>query len=76
MRTSYAPAVAVGLLTVILTLAGCGGEKNGEVTGTVTVDGKTPPAGSSITFIPADGKSPQAGGLLEDGKYSAKVAVG
>lgn len=48
----------------------------GKVTGTVTVDGKIPAEGSSITFFPTDGKSPSAGGLIEKGKYSASVAVG
>jgi hypothetical protein len=65
------------LLAAVLAVAGCGGEKTGEVTGTVTVDGHAPPVGSSISFIPADGKSPSAGGGIEDGKYTAtKVPVG
>ena len=53
------------------------GEKTGDVTGTVTVDGQPPPVGSSISFVPADGKSSSAGGAIEDGKYTAtKVPVG
>ena len=42
----------------------------------VQVDGQTPAAGSSITFIPEDGKSPTAGAVLDNGRYSAQVAVG
>ena len=33
-------------------------------------------AGSSITFIPTDGKSPTAGSPVENGKYTARVPVG
>ena len=57
---------AAGLLAALLPLAGCGGDSQvGEVTGTVTVDGQTPPPGSSITFVPTDGKSPTAGPFME-----------
>src|SRR5437868_4602721 len=69
-------AGAAGLLVAALAVAGCGGAKTGEVTGTVTVDGQPPPTGSSITFIPADGRSPSAGATIEAGKYSAKVQAG
>jgi hypothetical protein len=66
------------LLTCLALVAGCSGESaTGEVTGTVTVDGKIPAEGSSITFFPMDGKSPSAGDRLDkDGKYDVKVAVG
>lgn len=69
-------AGAAGLLAAALVVAGCGDVKTGEVTGTVTIDGRTPPAGSSITFVPADGQSPTAGATLQDGKYTATVPVG
>lgn len=70
-------AAAAGLLVALLALAGCdSGPKTGEVTGTVTVDGQVPADGSSITFIPADGKSPSAGATLEGGKYKVQVPVG
>jgi hypothetical protein len=70
-------AWAVALLTALALAAGCGGgSATGEVTGTVKVDGKAPPPGSSITFFPIDGKSPTAGGAIEDGKYSVRVPVG
>ena len=64
-------AGAAGLLAVALAAAGCGGAKTGDVTGTVRVDGQPPPVGSSISFVPADGKSTAAGGAIEDGKYTA-----
>src|SRR5439155_16450822 len=67
---------AAGLLAAALA-AGCdSGPKTGEVTGTVTVDGQVPMNGASISFIPTDGKSPQAGDTLKDGKYKVKVAAG
>ena len=70
-------AGVAGLMVIALAAAGCGGEKTGDVTGTVTVDGQPPPVGSSISFVPADGKSSSAGGAIEDGKYTAtKVPVG
>src|SRR5260370_38063370 len=76
MATIGRAAGAVGLLTALALAAGCGGGSTGEVTGTVRVDGKPPPPGSSITFFPMDGKSPTAGGLIEDGKYTVRVPVG
>ncbi|HET6572783.1 MAG TPA: hypothetical protein VFG68_04210 [Fimbriiglobus sp.] len=77
MTTTTRAAWAACLLAALATAAGCGGNATtGEVTGTVTVDGQTPPSGSSISFVPADGKSPTAGCLIEDGKYSTRVPVG
>jgi hypothetical protein len=69
-------AGAAGVLAALLTAAGCGEPGAGEVTGTVTVDGQVPPDGSSITFVPTDGKSPTAGASIESGKYTTKVPVG
>lgn len=64
-------------LCAIAFLVGCStGPQQGEVSGTVTVDGKPPSAGSSITFIPTGGQSPTAGAVIENGKYSAMVPVG
>src|SRR5690349_13504580 len=55
-------------------VAGCGGgEQFGEVSGTVSYDGK-PVEDGAITFVPD--KGPTAGGGIKDGKYSAKVPVG
>jgi hypothetical protein len=69
-------AGAAGLVAAVLAVAGCGDARTGEVTGTVTVDGRAPPVGSSISFVPADGQSPTAGATIESGKYAAKVPVG
>jgi hypothetical protein len=67
---------AAGLIAAVLAVAGCGDATTGEVTGTVTMDGRPPPVGSSITFTPADGKSAGAGAVIESGKYATKVPVG
>jgi hypothetical protein len=66
-----------GLLALaIVAAAGCsGGPVLGTVTGSVTVDGK-PAEKGAVTFIPADGKSPTAGGEIKEGKYTARVPVG
>jgi hypothetical protein len=51
-------------------------DPNPEVTGTVTVDNQPPPEGSSITFIPADGKQ-SPGTMIQGGKYTVRdVPVG
>jgi hypothetical protein len=74
MRTCC--VAAAGLLAAALT-AGCdSGPKTGEVTGKITVDGQVPMNGSSIRFVPTDGKSASAGDTLKDGKYTVKVAAG
>jgi hypothetical protein len=66
-------AVAVAALAAV---AGCSGPPtHGEVTGTVTVDGKPAPRGA-VTFIPVDGKSQTAGGEIKDGRYTARVPLG
>ena len=74
-RTTGRAGWAAGLLSALA--AGCGpGSGTGEVSGAVTVDGQPAPPGSSITFVPADGKGPTAGALIENGKYTARVPVG
>lgn len=70
-------AAAGFALAALLALAGCGGSATGDVSGTVTVDGKTPAEGSSITFVPAEGtKSAGGGQLIENGKYAVKLPTG
>src|SRR4051812_28331476 len=66
--------IGAAIAVVALTL-GCGGEPDtGDVSGTVTYDGKAVDDGA-ITFYPAAG--PTAGGTIKDGKYTAtKVPVG
>lgn len=71
LRGSRVPAA------VLLALAlGCAGAGTGDVSGTVTYDGK-PVEQGAIAFVPADGKGPTAGATITDGKYTAsKVPVG
>lgn len=52
-----------------LLLVGCQRSTGVTVTGTVTFNGQPVPDGS-ITFSPADGKGPSAGGKIENGKYT------
>lgn len=66
-----------GWAALILVAAGCdSGPPMGDVSGTVTVDGKSPAAGSSLTFLPTDNVSTTTGCVVEDGHYSARVPVG
>lgn len=72
-----ATRVTAFVLLILGLLAGCGGgQATGDVSGTVSFDGKPVEMGS-ITFLPADGNGPSAGGSITDGKYAvAKVPVG
>ena len=63
------------VVTCALLTCGCDGAKFVEVSGTVTVDG-APIESGAITFLPADGQTPTAGGEIKDGKYRVKVPVG
>jgi hypothetical protein len=59
--------------------AGCtGGPLGGEVSGKVTVDGKAPAAGSSISFLPlGESAAGDGGGMLAaDGSYTTRLAPG
>jgi hypothetical protein len=68
-------AWAGGVLVALLALSGCDAGTEGQVSGTVKVDGQPVEAGA-IQFIPADGKTPTSGGEIKDGRYSVKVPVG
>lgn len=46
-----------------------------DVSGKITIDGEPIPRGT-ITFIAEDGKTPTGGGIIEEGKYTAKVPPG
>ena len=64
------------LLTIglIVGLTGCGqdtGPALGNVTGTVTLDGKPLPE-ASVTFYPADDGRPSQGTTDENGKYTLR----
>lgn len=58
-------------------VVGCSGSgATGEVSGAVSYDGK-PIESGSITFMPADGNGPTAGGTIANGTYTAsKVPIG
>jgi hypothetical protein len=58
-------------LAALLALAGCGGGKDAEVSGTVTLNGH-PVEEGAITFIPADGQGPTTGGVIKGGQYAVK----
>lgn len=59
-------SVAILLLPA---LVGCG--QKTVVTGKVTYEGN-PIAKGSISFLPADGKGPAAGGEIEEGRYQVE----
>lgn len=68
--------LVIGLLVVSPALLGCGGKGGmGTVSGKVTLDGQ-PLADGLITFVPADGNSPTAGGKIKDGVYSVQASTG
>ena len=58
--------------------AGCTGDQlAGEISGKVTVDGKPPAAGSSISFLPLGETAGDGGGMLAaDGSYQTRLAPG
>lgn len=74
MRVRFAGWV-VALLAAAAVAGGCADDKTAEVTGTISVDGN-PAEKGSISFVPADGKSPTAGSEIKNGKYAAKVPLG
>jgi hypothetical protein len=66
----------VGCLWLTLALWGCGSSDGlVNVSGTVKADG-APIEDGAITFVPTDGKSPTAGGVIKNGLYSSRVAPG
>ena len=62
------------LLLAIVFVPGCAEPTEGEVSGTVIVDGE--PANGSIGFIPVDGLSSTSGAAIKDGEYTAIVPLG
>ncbi len=64
------------VVPIALFCAGCGPEPNtGEVTGTVSVEGKPTDKGS-ISFIPVNGQGPTEGAEIIGGKYKSKASLG
>ncbi|HLJ92681.1 MAG TPA: hypothetical protein VKU02_05735 [Gemmataceae bacterium] len=62
--------IALLLLLVLLLglISGCG-SGTASVSGAVTYNGE-PVGNGFITFLPADGKGPSAGGQIEDGRFA------
>lgn len=63
------------LLAVSAALIGCGGEEQATVTGSVKLNGE-PLKDGTITFVPADGATASAGGVIKDGTYSVEMPAG
>jgi hypothetical protein len=63
--------IAVALFAV----AGCSPSTKGEVSGTVTMDGK-PVEDGMIAFFSVDRSAPTAGGRISDGRYDVVVNPG
>lgn len=57
------------LVVLVVSLAAGCGDSSSTVTGEVTYDGQ-PVGDGMITFLPADGKGPPAGGRIANGRYS------
>jgi hypothetical protein len=56
------------MVWVVVLMAGCG-QSSAWVEGEVTYDGQ-PVGNGGITFLPADGKGPSAGGKIQNGRYT------
>lgn len=61
--------VATVVLVAVLGSSGCGSGGMATVSGTVTYEGE-PVREGFVTFTPADGKGPDAGGPIAAGRYS------
>jgi hypothetical protein len=65
---------AGGTLVLLLALGGCA-QKDGHVSGAVTLDGQ-PVEDGAILFVPVDGTTSTAGGQIKGGRYSVRVPPG
>ncbi len=70
-----ASMLTVGAVLLSLLSLGCEDPTIGILSGSVLVDGESAKTGS-IAFFPVDGKSFTAGGVIEDGQYTARVPLG
>ncbi len=62
----HSAVTLVALAGLLLVSTGCG--NSASVSGKVTYNGQPVKVGS-ITFLPADGQGPSAGGVITDGAY-------
>jgi hypothetical protein len=60
---------------VLLVAIGCGSKDQAIVTGTVTLNDQ-PLQNGTITFLPADGATASAAGVITDGKYRVEMPPG
>lgn len=71
MKSNQAGRLAVAFSVILLCLTGCGGVNDkpelGQVTGTITLDGK-PLSGIAVVFYPDSGR-PARGHTDSEGKY-------
>jgi len=74
-RSGLQSLCVASLSLAFLMSLGCGGSGMTKVDGAVTLDGK-PLEDGSISFEPADGKGPTAGGTIEAGEYAIEVPPG
>jgi hypothetical protein len=62
-------SVATAVLAATALASGCSSATTASIAGAVTYDGE-PVGDGYITFTPADGKGQDAGGKIENGRYS------
>jgi len=70
--------IRLAVIFSVLLLSGCGGPSSYQVSGTVTFDGKTVPAGE-VVFTPDSSKGNRGPAFLAeivDGKYQSPVGRG
>lgn len=67
--------VMSGSLVLMLCSAGCSSDGLVKIDGTVTFRG-LPLEKGNITFLPANGDSPTAAAIIENGQYTVRVAPG
>ncbi len=64
-----------GSLVLMLCSAGCSSDGLIDIDGTVTFHGQ-PLEKGSITFLPTNGDSPTAAAIIENGRYTVRLATG
>jgi hypothetical protein len=68
-------SLMAALVAALPLVAGCGGERPAEVSGTVKIDGRPLPEGE-IIFEAVDGSKTPAAAPIKDGKYTVHVLPG